>query len=458
MHDTSYLLSNLEYASSLTKRMISSGVIWGFLFDTLGRRKLLMIGYFLDFLCVLVSAFSQTKAMLITAKFFGGFIINGPYSALSTYVSEFHSAKNRGRMQLFIAIVFCWGGIAFPWLSWGILSNNIHFSIFNDSLRFYSWNILLLICCLPPIISAIAFAFMPESPKFLMTVGENEKALALFQKMYSINKRQPPETFPIKQLVNETELKKTSPNQHGGQVTAKRSQIEALREGWQQIRPLFFPPFLLLLLLICSIQALFTMSVNTFRLWLPQIFQALNDYQYYYDVSSVDLCKSLELIRPSNQTDCEFNVDNASVYLNSMIVNITVMLCEILTACLINSINKKTLLFVLGVFAGGCLFILYFSVNTTFAVSFAALFTGLSTSAANVVVIVNIALFPTTLRTMSLATALMCGRIGSMIGNLVFPLLIQAGCAPPFFTIGSLAIVSSFVSLLLPNSDMKELI
>lgn len=54
--------------------MITSGVIWGFLADTLGRKKLLVIGYFLDAAMVLCSAFSQTFEMLAIFKYFGGFM------------------------------------------------------------------------------------------------------------------------------------------------------------------------------------------------------------------------------------------------------------------------------------------------------------------------------------------------------------------------------------------------
>jgi hypothetical protein len=31
---------------------------------------------------------------------------------------------------------------------------------------------------------------------------------------------------------------------------------------------------------------------------------------------------------------------------------------------------------------------------------------------------------------------MMLGRIGAMIGNLVFPFLLQTGCAPPFLSVG----------------------
>lgn len=55
-------------------------------------------------------------------------------------------------------------------------------------------------------------------------------------------------------------MKQNNPSQHGGQVTAKRSQVEALKEGWQQIKPLFFPPFLVKLVLVCAIQTIFTMK------------------------------------------------------------------------------------------------------------------------------------------------------------------------------------------------------
>lgn len=54
--------------------MITSGFVWGFLADTLGRKKLLIIGYFLDTMMVLCSAFSQTYEMLATFKYLGGFM------------------------------------------------------------------------------------------------------------------------------------------------------------------------------------------------------------------------------------------------------------------------------------------------------------------------------------------------------------------------------------------------
>lgn len=52
--------------------MILSAPIWGFLFDTLGRRKLLIGGYLLDALFVFMSAFTQSVIPLMICKFFGG--------------------------------------------------------------------------------------------------------------------------------------------------------------------------------------------------------------------------------------------------------------------------------------------------------------------------------------------------------------------------------------------------
>ncbi|XP_008201263.1 synaptic vesicle glycoprotein 2C-like [Tribolium castaneum] len=447
------LLNAITYSG-----MISSAVIWGFLFDTLGRRKLLMIGFFLDFICVVISSLSQNKEVLIASKFFGGFIMNGPYAALSTYVSEFHSNNYRGRMQLMIAMSFCCGGIVLPLLAWGILPQELNLQISN-TFTIYSWNILLFLCSIPSLVSAIIFVFVPESPKFLMTIGENEKALKIFQKIYAKNSGQPPKTFPITELVDEVSLKKKDPNEHGGQVTAKRSQSQALQEGWQQVKPLFFPPHLKNIILVCLIQTLFTMTVNTMRLWLPQIFQALNDYQYYYNVSSADLCESLEMIKSSNVTsdECQVNSDNSSVYINALIVAVVTLVGDLGASSLINKVGKKTLLFVLGILAGGFEITMYFSMNTAFAVAFSSLFATFTHIAANVCIVVIINLFPTTLRTMSLALALMCGRIGSMVGNLVFPLLIRTGCGPPFFTIAALVFACAFLSLLLPNTDSKAL-
>jgi VNT family MFS transporter (synaptic vesicle glycoprotein 2) len=321
-------------------------------------------------------------------------------------------------MQLVLGTIFCFGSIILPMLAWSILPQNLYFSVFNNSLEFHSWNIYLLLSGIAPIISTIIFLFMPESPKFLMTVGQNDKALRVFQKVYSVNTGNGIHTYPIKELVDEIELKKHNPSNHGGQVTANRSKIQALKEGWQQMKPLFFPPYFKNIVLLCLIQTLIMMSLNTLRLWLPQIFQAINDFQYFNNGTTSDLCEMLKMIKPSIATDeCIVNLNNSSVYINSIIVASVSMFSYFLAGYLINILGKKKLLNLVTVISGSFAIAIYFATDNITAVAFSSIFIATGSIASNVMVTVIIDLFPTTLRYNN--CCLICSH------HLLFPLLEQ---------------------------------
>lgn len=94
--------------------------------------------------------------------------------------------------------------------------------------------------------------FMPESPKFLMTTGRNKEALDIFRMVYSINTGRPKSDYPVKILVDEIEMNNS--NVHSGHVTANRTTKQAVKEGWQQIKPLFLAPYCWKAVLVCLIQ------------------------------------------------------------------------------------------------------------------------------------------------------------------------------------------------------------
>ncbi|XP_030746653.1 synaptic vesicle glycoprotein 2B-like [Sitophilus oryzae] len=242
--DDKGLLNAVTYAG-----MISSAIIWGFLFDVLGRKKLLVIGFLVDSIFVFTSALTQNIALLLVTKYLQGFIINGPFAALSSYMSEFHSAKYRPMCQIIIGSCNSFGTAFLPLIAWLILPYKIDFFVGDYS--FHSWNIFLLVSGLPAFTSGLFYMFLPESPKFLMTCGQNEKALEVLRRVYSINTGEPRSSYPIKMLIDETKL--NGNNKHGGKVTAQRSTTQALKEGLQQIKPLFYPPHLAKVCLTCSI-------------------------------------------------------------------------------------------------------------------------------------------------------------------------------------------------------------
>lgn len=55
--------------------MISSAFMWGFLSDTLGRKKLLVFGYLTDAALNIMCSLSQSVIAIMVFKFMGGFVL-----------------------------------------------------------------------------------------------------------------------------------------------------------------------------------------------------------------------------------------------------------------------------------------------------------------------------------------------------------------------------------------------
>lgn len=160
-----------------------------------------------------------------------------------------------------MGVVFSLASILLPVVALGVFQTHIDVALFNylskpfsskstnlkkQFAEIFNWNIFLFICSLPSLIAGTCMCFMPESPKFLMSMGQNEKALEVFQKVYEMNTGNPADSYPVKKLVDEI--------QQGGKITANRSKVQAMKEGWQQIKPMFCAKYRCQVLLVCLIQ------------------------------------------------------------------------------------------------------------------------------------------------------------------------------------------------------------
>lgn len=54
-------------------------------------------------------------------------------------------------------------------------------------LELHTWQLFLMACSLPSLISGFAVMLLPESPKFLMSRGHNDAAMKVFNHIHKVN-------------------------------------------------------------------------------------------------------------------------------------------------------------------------------------------------------------------------------------------------------------------------------
>lgn len=452
------LLNSMTFAG-----MICTSFFWGFMTDTFGRKKIMSYGYMFTGVLSLAECFAHASWLLISLKFFEGLLISGPYAALMSYLAEVHNETHRSRTYMWLGAFFSLGNISLPCIAWLILPQKWTITLVSGTMEISSWRVFLAVCTLPEFLACMAMFSFPESPRFLLLKGRRDEALDVFKKIYSVNTGKDPDTYPIKDLEDEDSFESSSDN-----------LSDKLRSCWQQVKPLFVPPNILKLIAISLIQVGATIGSNSIRLWMPQLFTMMEHFKKEYaddenfgsqprfcymlgqrkeNGSTADSLVNSTLSVADNCIPAELN---SKVFINSIVIAITGVVGYTLAGSLITVIGKRKLIATCFVVAAACCASLYWAETTNSILALCSVFVAMASIGGACVVNVIVDNFPTCLRTMAVSLTMTIGRVGAVVGNLLFPILFDLSCLGPFIMIGSASLVSAFLVILLPRQQSQK--
>lgn len=439
--------------------MVSSGFIWGYLADVKGRKRIILYGYIADGICSILAGFSQNFETLVFFKFLSGFIVSGPHATLVAYCSEFYGDKGRAKIPLIVGFSVSLGCVVNAALAWLVVPQPWSIVLWDGAFVYNSWRIYLSMCGLPMLIGAICLCFFPESPKFLMTQDRNEDALEVFKKIYSVNTGLSKDNYPIRAL-GDVNLNSTTERSHS---TKSQNNTKSLMDGIQQMKPMFMDPNLPRILLFVTIQFCGMLCLNTLRLWQPQLFATLENFNNLdTNITNPTFCEILDISTAFNENktaaleeinaNCENIVIADSMYIDTIIVSSTSSVCILCGSIFVNYLQHKYLSFISYGCALLCCIFLIWSTNALSTLILTCLYVGLMSKAFNVMVGATVLLFPTSLRAMAVSTQMIIGRVGAMIGNLIFPILLEYGCIAPIINLTCFNLLCMILTCFIPST------
>jgi SP family sugar:H+ symporter-like MFS transporter len=155
----------------------------GRLADLMGRRNTMMVAAVL-FLCgALIQGFAHVQSLFVIARLAGGMAV-GAASVLSpAYISEVAPASIRGRLTTVQQIMIITG------LTAAFVVNYFLAASAGESTATYwagieAWRWMYLMQAIPAAIFLVALIFIPESPRYLVSKGRNEKATSVLTSLF----------------------------------------------------------------------------------------------------------------------------------------------------------------------------------------------------------------------------------------------------------------------------------
>ena len=124
--------------------------------------------------------------------------VGGSLPVLFPYNSEFIRNKYRGPYLGVQSTFWMVGRLLCGAFAWMIIPvGSIHSTL--GSIQFHSWRLFIAISALPSILGALLYFILPESPRYLLEVGKERKAVQILERVYKINnlfRKDVPE-FPV---------------------------------------------------------------------------------------------------------------------------------------------------------------------------------------------------------------------------------------------------------------------
>ncbi|CAB3251084.1 unnamed protein product [Arctia plantaginis] len=434
--------------------MLLSAIIAGFLTDAFGRKIFIVVGFTGQFVFTVVEASSQTYELLVAAKFFEGLLFAACFSPVIALTTEFCSNHIRDRVILLQSSFVAISQILVTLLSWWMLMNDWKVSFFGGKYVLNTWNFYLYATSLWPLAACVMYGvFVPESPKYLVTHGKYDEARNILIDVYVKNTGKPADTYPFKNIwKDKTKHALDETLEYQGEHTFKHHIVAALHN----VKPMFEKPLVVYLAAICLANYIIMSMYNVFRLWFPQLSAIVENYKSQ-DVQ--DLCVMLDAYTSDlkairNTTDLDVCMPTRSgneTYINSIIVGFACLVPYLITGVLVNRVGKKRLLMAAGVLSVTGTMCLRWANSIVAIVSLFSVTIAVSQIMLSLNQALTVEVFGTTTRTFAVSLMMFWGRIGTLSGNVAFPILLNIGCEVPFYTISGLMVCVTFLALFLPS-------
>lgn len=381
------------------------------------------------------------------------------------YLGEFQPTKYREKILCWMEIFWTLGIIALPLIAWLVIPLDIELDFYG--IKYHSWNFFVAICALPSLVIGFWLFLFPESPKFLIEVGEVDEALEVLKDMYHINTGNSREDYPIKSL-KERE-KGLTPTQSLRSLSMKKPKhLKILMvEIWEQTKTLCRAPHLKNTALTCAIQFGLTASYYTLMIWFPDIFNRFREYEKLRPGEEASVCVVSSIVL-GNGTSNDFCGDpiDTEVYWHAVILGLACIPTSLILPACIHRLGAKFFIIFSLCIAGGVTLGFFFVTNADSNLVLSCIFEALTSLGISTVYCVMVDLFPTNLRVMAAALSLTFGRGedlynfllplligkhrftfsgGALVGNLLFGFLIDLNCAVPIVFFAAL-LFSKFVA------------
>ncbi|KAH9489157.1 Synaptic vesicle glycoprotein 2C [Bulinus truncatus] len=424
--------------------MMIGGYFWGSLADRWGRRNILIWSLLVNGIGNLGSSVSQVFWLFGLCRFFSGVGVGGSMPVIFTYYTEFQHKSKRGAMVSLLATFWMTGNILAAGLAWIVIPRE-YLSFSSDGFIFHSWRVFVVLCTLPSLTAAIMFVLMPESPKFLLQRGNEQEAISVLNQIHSSNKCTVP--FKIEFLVlTEGDIESYASDRFQPVRQSDSGlcfQLKTISNRLLQSTLRLFNKSLrrttITLLLIN-----FTLAFGYYGLflWFPELFNRID--KYGGSICDVKLGNGT-----ANETTCHAGND---VYLESFLTSISNLPGNILSIFLVERLGRKPLLASSMVLSGLSVFLLWFVKERWQSLLMSCLFGAISVIGFNMLDVILTELYPTDVRSTSFGIHTAALRIGAILGNIIFGLLVDTYCAVPMLLVAGLMAFGGLASLVLPTT------
>lgn len=236
------------------------------------------------------------------------------------------------------AIIFALGAMVLPLIAFTVINQDWALTISFLGITYKPWRLFLLVCAIPGFLCGLVMIYLPESPKFFLTVGRDEEAIDVLKTMYRWNTGRSKSEFCVKSLIPEYDTIRKDLS----------TKVSFIRTIWYQTAPLFSRQYIKVTSLICFIQFWNFVTTNGMYMWFPEITNYLVEFKTKYPQNSTLMCdlfrsKQLELYGSHDEIACVGKLES-NTYFYSFFMEVMYTLGFVIITLTIKRIGKKIIL------------------------------------------------------------------------------------------------------------------